>query len=123
MIKNLLLVGLGGSIGSMVRYLVQKWLLPVSRNSGFPIGTLLVNIVGCLLIGILFGLSVKNSYSESKQVFLLAGLCGGFTTFSAFTLEGNELLNEDRFGFFLLYIAGSVIIGLSATWLGFKITR
>lgn len=123
MMKNLLLAGVGGGIGSMLRLLCNKLFLPVSRTSGFPVGTLIVNITGCLIIGIFVGLLSKTSFSESKQVFLLTGLCGGFTTFSAFTLEGNQLLKEDRLGYFFLYIASSVIIGLAATWLGIKIAR
>jgi CrcB protein len=121
--KNLLLAGIGGGIGTMLRFLCHRWLLPVTKSTGIPVGTWIVNVSGCLLIGLLFGLSLKNSFSESRQVFLFTGLCGGFTTFSAFTLEGNMLLKEERFGYFFLYVGTSVIIGLAATWLGIKITR
>jgi CrcB protein len=83
-----------------------------------------VNITGCLLIGIFWGLSFRSfDTNESWKLFLMTGLCGGFTTFSAFTLEGVGLLKENRTGLFFLYIAGSVIAGLLATYAGMKLTR
>jgi CrcB protein len=123
MIKNILLVGLGGATGSVLRFLCQKWIGSIS-NLSFPLGTFLVNIVGCFLIGLLFSYSVRNeSFSYNTQLLLMTGLCGGFTTFSAFTLEGMGLLKEDKTGLFLLYIGGSVIVGLFATWLGIRIAK
>lgn len=123
MIKNILLVGLGGAVGSMLRFLCQKWISSITSLS-FPVGTFLVNITGCFLIGLLFSYSIKNEYfNYNMQLLLMTGLCGGFTTFSAFTLEGMGLIKEDKTGLFLLYIGGSVILGLLATWLGIKIAR
>lgn len=123
MIKNLLLVGLGGGLGSMARYFCQKW-VSTSYFSHFPWGTFAVNVVGCLAIGIFWGISFKNfDANENWKLLLMTGLCGGFTTFSAFSLEGIGLVKEQRLGLFFLYIAGSVLTGLIATYIGMRITR
>jgi fluoride exporter len=123
MIRNILLVGLGGGVGSMVRYLCQRWMLMVYPHS-FPFGTFGVNIMGCFLIGVFWGLSFKSlADNESWKLFLMTGLCGGFTTFSAFTLEGIGLIKEQKTGLFLLYTGGSVIVGLLATYAGMRIFR
>ena len=123
MIKNLLLIGLGGGLGSMARYLCQKWFMDHYAHS-YPWGTFVVNITGCFLIGLLWGITFKSfADNESWKLFLMTGLCGGFTTFSAFTLEGVGLLREQKPGLFLLYIGGSVAIGLLATYAGMKISR
>lgn len=123
MIKNILLVGLGGGIGSMLRYLSQRMADKVYPIH-FPWGTFAVNIIGCFLIGIFWGISFKSFESnENWKVFLMTGLCGGFTTFSAFTLEGIGLLKEQKMALFFLYIAGSVLVGLAATYLGMKLSR
>jgi CrcB protein len=122
-IKNILLVGLGGSAGSILRYLCQRWFAEVYSHS-FPWGTFAVNITGCFLIGILWGITFKSFESnEHWKLFLMTGICGGFTTFSAFTLEGIGLLREQKTGLFFLYVAGSVIAGLALTFLGMKLTR
>ncbi len=123
MMKNLLLVGLGGGIGSMARYLCQRW-INVPFLHPFPWGTFAVNMVGCLLIGIFWGLSFKTfDGNESWKLFLMTGLCGGFTTFSAFSLEGIGLIREQKMLLFFLYAAGSVIGGLLLTWIGMKLVR
>ncbi len=123
MIKNVLLVGLGGGIGSMARYLFQRWMYALYPHH-FPWGTFGVNIIGCFAIGLFWGLSFKNFDSnESWKLFLMVGLCGGFTTFSAFTLEGIGLVKEQRMALFFAYVAASFILGLLATWLGMLITR
>lgn len=123
MIKNILLVGLGGGIGSIARYLCQRWFM-MNQIQVFPWGTFTVNAVGCFLIGIFWGLSYRFYESnESFSLFLMAGLCGGFTTFSAFTLEGIGLMKEHKPVMFFTYIAGSVLVGLFATFLGMRITR
>lgn len=123
MIKNILLVGLGGGIGSIARYLCQRW-FALTYQSHFPWGTFAVNITGCLLIGIFWGLSFKSfAANESWKLFLMTGLCGGFTTFSAFTLEGIGLLKEQRLFYFFSYVAGSVLLGLFATYAGMKLIR
>lgn len=121
--KNILLIGLGGGIGSIARYICQRGLSIVYPNS-FPVGTFAVNILGCFLIGIFWGISFRSfANNESWKLFLMTGFCGGYTTFSAFTLEGVGLLKEQKTGIFFLYIAASVIIGLAATYGGMKLSR
>jgi fluoride exporter len=123
MIKNILLVGLGGGIGSMARYLCHRW-FTTTYMSAFLWGTLAVNIIGCFAIGIFWGMTFKSfDTNESWKLFLMTGLCGGFTTFSAFTLEGIGLLKEQKLALFFTYVAASVLIGLLATYAGMKITR
>lgn len=123
MIKNILLVGFGGSIGSIARYLMQKW-FAANFLQAFPWGTFAVNSTGCFLIGLFWGLSFKSiDNNESWKLFLLTGLCGGFTTFSAFTLEGIGLLKDQKLFLFFSYVAASVVIGLLATYLGIQLTK
>jgi CrcB protein len=121
--KDILLIGLGGAIGSIARYGCQRW-ASILYPQSFPLGTFLVNIVGCFLIGLFWGLSFRSfANMESWKLFLMTGLCGGFTTYSAFTLEGIGLLKEQKAGLFLLYTITSVILGLLATYGGMKISR
>jgi CrcB protein len=123
MIKNILLVGLGGGFGSIARYLCQRW-FTLHYSHPFPWATFGVNIAGCLLIGIFWGLSFKSfDQNESWKLFLMTGICGGFTTFSAFTLESIGLLKEQRIGLFFSYIIASVVVGLLATYAGMKLVR
>jgi fluoride exporter len=123
MIKNILLVGLGGGLGSMARYLCQRW-FALSYSLSFPWATFAVNISGCFLIGLFWGMSFRSfDNNESWKLFLMTGICGGYTTFSAFTLEGIGLIKEQKMGLFFLYAAGSVIAGLLATYIGMRITR
>jgi CrcB protein len=119
MINSLAIVGLGGAAGSMFRYICQKSF----ATATFPYGTLIVNITGCLLIGIFWGLFAKNNLSEQKSLLLMTGFCGGFTTFSSFTYESIQLLQQDKWVAFISYIGLSVIGGLTATVIGFKITQ
>jgi CrcB protein len=116
MFTNILLVGAGGAAGSVLRYLCQR-----SLNLSFPYGTLLVNILGCLLIGLLWGFFTK-SIDEQKRLLLVTGFCGGFTTFSSFTFEGVQMMMENRWLSFLAYTLTSVAAGLMATYLGYKMT-
>jgi CrcB protein len=116
MIKNLLLVGLGGGIGSMLRYgsslLIQSKL--------FPYATLAVNITGSFIIGIVFAMSIKEeALLNNWKLFLATGICGGFTTFSAFSLENMGLLQSGKYGMALTYIFLSIILGIGATFLGY----
>ena len=123
MIRTLLLIGLGGGIGSMLRYLtsviIQKY-----YTSVFPLTTLVVNIIGCLLIGIIIGTLEKNQVTDSSMKWLLVtGFCGGYTTFSTFGYENITLLQNQHSGLAFLYIFTSVAIGLFSVWLGLSLVK
>ena len=118
MIKNLLLVGLGGGIGSIARYLCQKW-FNENYPHPFPWGTFLVNLSGCFLIGVFYAASEKSAVlSPQTRLLLITGFCGGFTTFSTFAFENVSLLRTGDLFYFLLYSIGSVIAGIIAVYLG-----
>lgn len=116
MLSSWLWVALGGAAGSVARYGLQQAL-----NDKFPFGTLLVNVAGCLLIGLLWGW-LTHQQSSVARLLLVSGFCGGFTTFSAFAQESIALLQQQRIGLFILYGAFSVAGGLLATFAGFKLT-
>ena len=121
--RNLLLVAAGGAVGSVLRYMLHKFLYDLTPTP-FPYGTFAVNIIGCLLIGILYGLFVADGVgTNSLKLLLITGFCGGFTTFSAFTLEGMALLQQQRFITFFVYFAASICLGLAATFAGAWLTR
>lgn len=115
--KQLLLVGLGGAVGSMLRYGVQM----AFKTLSFPFGTLVVNVAGAFLIGILGALFLKGTLHDSARLLLMTGFCGGFTTFSAFTQEGLQLLQQNKTGLFFIYVAASIAAGLLATFAGYKL--
>jgi fluoride exporter len=120
MIKQLLLVGLGGMLGSMLRYATGLAL----KSSQWPVGTFAVNLSGSFLMGLVFGIALKNeSFDNNWRLFLTTGVCGGFTTFSAFSAEGLQLLQQQRYSVFFVYFALSILLGLGATWLGFTLAR
>ncbi|MBS1927501.1 MAG: fluoride efflux transporter CrcB [Chitinophagaceae bacterium] len=121
--KAMGIIWLGGGLGSVLRYLSQVW---VSRILGisFPFGTFLVNILGCFLIGLFFAVAEKYAFFTSEwRLFLITGLCGGFTTFSSFSYEGLSLYKQGDYGYFFLYLILSVVIGLLATMLGFTLVK
>lgn len=118
MLKNLLLVGLGGGIGSMLRYTASL----VINSKYFPWPTLAVNIVGSFIIGIVFAMSIKDeTFLNNWKLFLGTGICGGFTTFSAFSLENMGLLQSGKPGMAFTYIALSLVLGIAATFLGYQL--
>ena len=115
---NILIVGMGGGVGSILRYLCQKWINEAYQHN-FPLATFLVNIFGCLLIGVFYALGEKGNILSPKTRLLLAtGFCGGFTTFSTFAFENMNLLRTGDNFYFLLYAIGSVVLGIAAVYLG-----
>lgn len=120
MIKNILLVAFGGAVGSVLRYLVSKWLQEAS-SAAFPVGTLVVNVVGCSLIGLIYGASDRWSISGDMRLLLTIGFCGGFTTFSTFMNESLSLMRADNLLSLALYASLSVGLGLVAVWAGSRI--
>lgn len=117
-IRLVLLAGAGGAIGSMLRFISYLW-IEDKISSSFPYATFIVNVAGCLLIGILTGLQVNNGISAAGKVFWIAGVCGGFTTFSAFSKENLQLLQNGQILMALAYTSASVILCLSVTAGGF----
>lgn len=117
------MVGIGGFVGSVLRYLVSvafaAWL-----GSPFPLATFTVNIAGCFVMGLLFGLSERSGVlSPEMRALLMAGLCGGFTTFSAFAVESIALIESRHLMELVLYVGLSVVLGLGATYVGILIVR
>ena len=120
--KQLLLVFVGGGIGSALRFLIGKWLN--SPSDGIPYGTFAANILGSLFIGIILGLAAKNNSLTENQILILAtGFCGGFTTFSTFAYENHVFLKSGDFTSFAIYTIGSFIIGFLAVFLGMYLAK
>lgn len=116
-VKILLLIGSGGFIGSVLRYLLSQSIQNKFLSS-FPYGTMSVNIIGSLLIGVVYGLVEKGNLSPEARLFLATGILGGFTTFSAFTLDALNLLQEGLWLESVSYILLSVVLGMVAAFLG-----
>jgi fluoride exporter len=123
MIRNVLLVGLGGGLGSMARYLCQRWF--GDHYSGtFPWATFAVNFTGCFLIGLIYAIAEKTTLlSPQTRLLLITGLCGGFTTFSAFAFENMTFLRSGDTLYFFLYSIGSIVLGIAAVFAGIAIIK
>ncbi|WP_293294214.1 fluoride efflux transporter CrcB [Allomuricauda sp.] len=120
--KQALLVFLGGGFGSVLRYLVSKPLNSISQN--FFIGTFTVNILGCLIIGLVLGFSAKGDIlSENNSLLLATGFCGGFTTFSAFAFEKHTFLKSGDYLNFAIYMMASIILGILSVVLGLWLAK
>lgn len=118
MFKAMIIAGLGGFIGTCLRYLVGKF-CTFACVSHFPWGTFVVNVVGCFLIGIFFGLAEKmHVLSPSMNVFLITGFCGGFTTFSSFSDDIYLLIQNRHWTAFGLYLGLSIVLGIIMVWIG-----
>lgn len=119
----MLLAGVGGFFGTCCRFLVNR-LFVVIWKEPFPLATFTINIVGCFLIGILYGILAKYSVGAPRlNALLIVGFCGGFTTFSTFSMETFKLTQGGQLPVALLYAAFSVICGFIAVWLGLIITK
>jgi CrcB protein len=118
MLKSIMIVGFGGFIGTVARFLVSRY-FQVNLTSVFPWSTLIVNIVGCLLIGIIYGISEKGNFmSPEVRLFLTVGICGGFTTFSTFSNDAFLLLRQEEWIRFAFYTSLSFFLGLLAVYAG-----
>lgn len=123
MLRLILIVGAGGFIGTVGRFLLSR-VIHANTLTSFPLGTFTVNIIGCLLIGIIYGISGRsNIISPDLRLFLTVGVCGGFTSFSTFSSENIFLLRDGNFMFFALYTSLSVFLCLVAVYLGNLITK
>lgn len=119
--QNVLLVFLGGGLGSVLRYLLSRNLYPLFSSA--ITGTFVVNIIGSLIIGFIIGFEIKNMIEKPTVLLLVTGFCGGFTTFSSFTLENFNLFKSGDYLQGLFYILLSVILGLLAVGLGFFMAK
>ncbi len=120
----ILLVGIGGFFGAVMRYLLSGWVQEIFRSPSFPYGTLTVNITGCLLIGLLAGLSEnRNLLGPETRALVLIGVLGGFTTFSAFGFETFELLRAGESMAAFSNVGLQVCLGLAAVWVGYSASQ
>lgn len=109
-------VGLGGALGAILRYLMG--LIPIKNNQDFPINTLIINVIGALIIGVIAALVAKNKELNPQLVlFIKVGLCGGFTTFSSFALETQNLISAGKITLAFIYVILSVVLCVSAVFL------
>ena len=122
MIKQFFLVFIGGGLGSVLRFIIGKWLN--NTENGIPYGTFAANILGSFLIGLILGYAAKNNnLSESQTLLLATGFCGGFTTFSTFAYENHMLLKSGDFSSFAIYTIASFIVGFLAVFAGMYLVK
>ena len=121
--KNLLMVAAGGAVGSVLRYLIGSGIHKNYPNFA-PYGTFIVNVSGCLLIGLLMGwLAAQKLVNPQLQLLLIAGFCGSFTTFSTFAHEANLLVLQEKPLQSLLYLVLSVVVGMGLAYLGYRLAK
>jgi CrcB protein len=122
-ILNIFLIAIGGALGSVARYLLSTFVLRATGTL-FPLGTFVVNVIGCLVFGAIAGaVSQRVQLAPALRLFLLTGILGGFTTFSSYAFESFTLVRDGQFLWASLNIAGQVIAGLAGMWAGYVITN
>lgn len=122
--QQVLLVGAGGFVGSALRFLVGGWVHQLLPRAALPVGTMSVNLVGCLLIGFLGGLAeFRSMIGPQARLFLMIGVLGGFTTFSTFGYEALGLLREQQNTGAAVYVGVQVALGICAAWIGLSLAR
>jgi CrcB protein len=119
---NIFAVGIGGFTGGIFRY-VLSLLIHAKTTTIFPLGTLIVNLIGCFLIGIVIGFFDNGHISDEWKLFLATGVLGGFTTFSAFSIETITLFRDGHPAYALIYILASVLVGLLATYIAYLMVK
>ena len=117
MIRNILLVAVGGAVGSVCRYLLSSM-----NAASWPWGTFVVNILGSLIIGLLVGLISKGVFSPEMKLLLVTGFCGGFTTFSTFANESFGMMKAGDVLMTAIYIGASIVVGILAVWGGLALS-
>ena len=123
MVKTLIIIGAGGFVGSIARYLTSKYIQD-NLSFSFPVGTLIVNISGCFILGVIYGLMERGDIlSQESRLFLTIGFCGGFTTFSSFAFENVLILRDGNFMQSALYISLSVFAGILSLYIGSIIAK
>jgi len=123
MLKQILLVGLGGGIGSIFRFLTSAFFTKYVTN-GFPLGTFIANILGCFVLGIFVGVLGKNpSENENLRLLFVTGFCGGYTTFSTFASENIQLLQQQNYTLLIIYTLASLLLGFLAVAMGLNLGK
>lgn len=122
-VSHIALVALGGAVGAALRFLANGYTNALVPSITFPLGTFLINITGCAGIGLIAGLCTRNEVSETIRLFLVTGILGGFTTFSAFGLETISLLRAGHVAHACAYIFGSVFLGCLAVFITLLVTE
>ena len=122
--QNILLAGIGGMVGTILRYLLNSWIYRLLDYPAFPLGVLVINIIGCLVIGVLGGMAeTRAAFTPELKIFVFIGILGGFTTFSSFGYDTFGLLRDGQFFYAMLNVMIQVFVGLGAVWAGYNIAR